>query len=143
MTEEKNDQRRLQSLLLKIQSYQGALQELSREAVLVERSVLEISAAIQAIEELPKSKESEALVPIGAGVFTKAQMLDKDNVIIAVGGGIHLQKTAAEAKTYLEYKKTKLEEHDKKVRDQIQKLNAELEDSSKEAEELYIKLQGG
>lgn len=139
---ETNDQRKLQALLTQVQSYQAALQDIVRQVALAERALEDMAATIEAIEELPKSKESEAMVPIGAGVFAKANLLDKKNVVIAVGAGVYIKKTHVEAKAYLMDKKAKLEEMLKSMKGQAERMGKELEVTSKAAEELYVKLQG-
>ncbi len=138
---DENDQRKLQELLMQIQTYQKALQDYARQGSLTERAIIELMATIQAIEELPKSKETEALIPIGPSVFIKANLLDKDNVIFGVGAGAHVTKTAAEAKKYLEERKSKLEEADKMLREEAGRLSQELELANQSAEELYSNLQ--
>jgi prefoldin alpha subunit len=147
MAEEKkkangDEQRKLQSLLMQIRSYQATLQEISRQAALTEQAVRELSDTIQAIEELPKTNDKGALVPIGAGVYTKAELLDKGNFIVASGAGVHTTKTAADTKKLLEERKSQIAADDKKLKEQAQKIAHELEAANKTAEELYAKLQG-
>ena len=131
----------MQSLLILIQTYQKALQDYARQGALTERAIIELMATVQAIEELPKSKETDALVPIGPSVYIKANLLDKNNVIFGVGAGTHVTKSAAEAKKYLEERKSKLEEADKMLRGEAERIYQELELANKSAEELYVKLQ--
>jgi prefoldin alpha subunit len=138
---DENDQRKLQELLMQIQTYQKALQDYARQGSLTERAIIELMSTIQAIEELPKSKETEALIPIGPSIFIKANLLDKENVIFGVGAGAHITKTAAEAKKYLEERKSKLEEADKMLREEAGRLSQELELANQSAEELYSNLQ--
>ena len=139
---EQDDQRKLQSLLMQIQSYQTTLQEIARQSAFTERALIEVLASINAIEELPKTKEDEALIPIGAGVFAKAQLLDKKSFIVSGGAGIHMEQTAAEAKTFLEARKVKLEGNEKMLKTQAEAIGAQLEAANKTAEDLYVQLQG-
>jgi prefoldin alpha subunit len=146
MAEEKkqgneDEQRKLQSLLMQIRSYQATLQEIYRQAALTEQAVRELTDTILAIDELPKTKEKEALIPIGAGVYAKAELLDKGNFIVAGGAGVHTSKTAAETKKFLEDRKDQIQADDSKLREQAQKITQELEAANKSAEELYAKLQ--
>ena len=137
-----DDQKKLQSLLVQIRSYQATLQEMARQTALAERAIDEIAATIEAIEQLPKTKESEALIPLGSGVFAKAELLDKKNFIVTAGAGVHLEKTVAETKKFLEERKARLEANDKMLREQAERLSIELENANQIAEELYAKLQG-
>lgn len=135
------DQRKLQSLMLQIRSYQNALEQYSRQSALTERAIEEISVTLAAIEELPKEKGSEALIPIGAGVYVRANITDKENLLVAVSSDISLEKTGAEAKEYLEEKRTRMEKDAAALRAQADKISAELERANKTAEELYSSIQ--
>ncbi len=142
MMMQENEQRKLQSLLLQIRSYQDALQEIERQIAVTERALMEIIATISALTELPKTKQSESFIPVGGGIYVKSEIKDKKNVIVSIGGGVCLEKTTTEAKAYLEKRKKELEATDEKLREQAQKISAELESANKAAEDLYIKLQG-
>lgn len=140
MTKE-DDQRKLQNLMMQIRSYQSTLQEISRQNAMTEKAIAELEATINALQDLPKSKESEALVPIGAGVFVKANLLDKKNVVVAVGSGINITKSAKDTVTYLQERKSRIEADDKKLRGQAEQISKELDNANKAAEELYAKVQ--
>jgi len=141
MTDE-NNQKKLQALMYQIKSYQATLEDIARQAALTERALGEISAAIEAVGNMPKAKEAEALIPLGAGVFTKAKLTGKDELIVSAGSGMFLSKTAAEAKTYLESKKKMIETNSGKLNEEAQKISCELDKANAAAEELYAKLQG-
>jgi prefoldin alpha subunit len=138
---EGNDQRKLQSLILQSRSYQAALEDSNRQAALVERALDEISAAIDAVKNLPAS-DSDALVPLGAGVFTRAKLAGKGELIVSVGSDIFVSKSAAETVAFLEDKMKRLEANSATLRAQMQKLSDELNKANAAAEELYAKLQG-
>jgi prefoldin alpha subunit len=142
MTKE-DDQRKLQGLMMQIRSYQSTLQEISRQNALTERAIADLENTIEALQDLPKSKKNEALVPLGAGVFVKANLLDKKNVVVAVGSGVNVTKSAKDTATYLKERKSRIEVDDKKLRDQAEKISKELEAANKSAEELYAKVQKG
>jgi len=139
MTSE-NDQKKLQSLMLQIRSYQTGLQEISRQAALTEQAIAELNAAISAVEDLP-AKGTEAFIPLGAGVYVKGELTDTKNLMVAVSSGVTTMKTSVESKAYLEKKKKQLEDNDKMLRQQADKMNAELEQANQAAEELYAKVQ--
>jgi len=138
---EVGDQRKLQALVMQAQSYQGALQDIARQNALLERASMEIQATLEALEELPKSKGTDSLVPIGGGVYTKAQITDKKTVVVAIGAGIYAEKGIAEAKTFLTVRKSKIESDLKLLANQSQRISAELEKANQAAEELYMTLQ--
>jgi prefoldin alpha subunit len=142
VTEKTDDQRKMQVMLLQIQSYQSSLQDISRRLALLERTLIDFSDAIAAVGELPKSKESDALIPIGAGVFARAKLQDMSKLIVSVGSSVYLEKTSAEAKAYMEKQKEELQKNETLLREQATRINRELQRVNREAEDLYLKLQG-
>lgn len=142
MAEKIDEQRKMQALLLQVKSYQDSLQDISRRLALLERTLLDFSEAIAAVGELPMSKESDALIPIGAGVFAKAKLQDMKKLVVSVGSGVYLEKTPAEAKAYLEKQRGELQKNETLLREHAARVNKELQRVNKEAENLYLKLQG-
>jgi prefoldin alpha subunit len=139
MTSQENDQRRLQELLLHIRSYQAALQDMSKQIALSERAMSDLSSTVKAIGELPKS--GEALVPIGAGAYIKANLAGDGNVIVASGAGVHISKSPEEAKEFLDTRLKSIEKGHAHLLEQYKKASNELEAANQSAEELYAKLQ--
>lgn len=134
-------QQKLQSLLMQIQSYQGMLQDIARQAALTEQAIGEMMATIEALEAIPKEKGSEALIPIGSGVFVKGQLKDKEKIILALGASAHIEKTFSEAKSFLEGKRKILEANDARLHEQAMAVNQQLEAMNAEAEQMYAAMQ--
>ena len=139
---ENNDQQRLQELMMAVRSYQAALQDGSKKLNLIDRSLAEINETIVAVEELPKNEGGDALVPIGAGVFVKANLKDVNKLIVSSGAGIHIEKTGMEAAAYLKRQVEKLEKNRTTLEAQVARMDGELSRANQEAEELYMKMQG-
>ena len=62
----------------------------------MQNSALEISTAIEALQNIKKVK-GDTLVPIGAGVFFSCQKPEFDHVVMNIGAGIMVQKKPEEA----------------------------------------------
>jgi len=62
----------------------------------MQNSSLEISTAIEALQNIKKVK-GDTLVPIGAGVFFSCQKPDFDHVVMNIGAGVMVQKKPEEA----------------------------------------------
>jgi len=62
----------------------------------MQNSSLEISTAIEALQNIKKVK-GDTLVPIGAGVFFSCQKPEFDHVVMNIGAGIMVQKKPEEA----------------------------------------------
>lgn len=139
---ENNDQQRLQELMTVVRSYQAALQDGSKKLNLVDRSLAEINETIIAVQELPKNDGGDALVPIGAGVFVKANLKEVNTLIVSSGAGIHIKKSSDETADYLSSQLEKLEKNRNSLESQVARIEGELSRANQEAEELYMKMQG-
>ncbi len=138
-----DDQRKLQALLVQIRAYQGMMQELSRQIAMAEAGAAELAETAEAVEQLPKCSSDDAMIPLGAGVYVRAKITDKASMIVAVGAGAHVEKTAEETKAYIAEKKSALSADEAKMRGQLKQISHEFEKANAAAEELYISLQGG
>jgi len=136
-----SEQQRLQELLIQSQVYQKNLQDMTRKMATLESSIAEIEDTINTLKEFPKIKEQESLVPLGSGVFVKATLTDKENLLVSYGGGMVLEKPVAEAKTYLEEQKENLKKTEETLRYNIAGIQEKLDAMNNEASGIYAKLQ--
>ena len=75
----------------------------------MEATILEISAAVDAITNLKKAK-SDTLVPVGAGVFISCPKPDPDKVVLNIGANVMASKKPEEAVKILEDRQKKISE---------------------------------
>jgi len=136
----KVDQERFQELMFRVQTMQKELQEMNKQLGLLEYKREEINQTIEAVKELPKTKESECFIPIGSGVFVKAELLDKKKTVVSAGAGVFAEKDNQETIVFLEGLTSKLTQSQTLLQNQIQQVQRQLEASSKEANELLGKL---
>ena len=73
----------------------------------MEATILEISAAVDAIQNLKKAK-ADALVPVGAGVFISCPKPDPDRVVLNIGANVMVSKKPEEAVKLLEERQKKI-----------------------------------
>ena len=73
----------------------------------MEATILEISAAVDTIQNLKKAK-ADALVPVGAGVFISCPKPDPDRVVLNIGANVMVSKKPEEAVKLLEERQKKI-----------------------------------
>lgn len=100
----------------------------------MEASILEISAAVDAIQNLKKAK-SDTLVPVGAGVFISCPKPDSDKVVINIGASVMVSKKPEEAVKMLE-------ERQKKISDAIGSAQEDMGEVIKAIDELTQRASG-
>lgn len=81
------------------------LKEIEQALEMVDRQLAELQMAKSSIEEIGNlKKETETLVPVGAGIFAKATIKNENNFLVDIGAGAACKKSAEEAKETVESK---------------------------------------
>lgn len=124
----RNPEARLQEKVMTYRILQSHLEQIRKEANLIERSYTEVEASRQLIEDLKKAKsDTEVLLPIGAGIFAKGKLTDK-KLLIDIGAGILADKSILKVGEVVEQQKIEIEKAVKKLnmdmKETVEKLNA-------------------
>lgn len=107
---EEKEQKDLQERVILYQLLERHLEELSQEAVLIDKRYAELETTNQALGDITKLKEvNEILVPIGSGIFSYGKILDTRKMLAEAGVGVYLEKDPESAKKLIEEKKQELE----------------------------------
>ena len=97
------------------------LEDLRRRIDLLNSSLNEIVAAKKALEEVQKLNEGEEiLMPLGAGIYVRARLANKSNMMITIGANIMIERSPEEAQKTIEGK-------EQEVRDALQRAIADYQ----------------
>jgi len=110
-------EKELQERLLAYRTLESRLNSLAKQQNMFASKILEIQSTIESIEEIRKGRKGEKeerevkniLFPLGSAAYAKGTVADKNKLIVEVGAGVALEKTAEEGKTILEKRKKELE----------------------------------
>ncbi len=103
------EQKELQEKAILYQLMQRQLEELSQNAMLIDKRYAELDLTLQALEDVDKLKEkNEILVPLGSGIFTYGRVTDK-KILAEIGAGMLLDKDAESARQLIQGKKKEIE----------------------------------
>ena len=98
------------NLLMQHREYQRRAEALQQQISMVNLSAQDCQRAIATLEELETEKAgAQTMVPIGSGSFVYAKLDLADKVVVNVGAGISIEKSAAEAKDILQRRKDDLD----------------------------------
>ena len=87
-----------------------------------------LDRALLAVDALDKAEVGqEILVPIGSGSFIHGKLASKEKVVLNVGAGVSIEKTAAEAKEILSIRKAEVLDGSKKLNDVLAKIDQEMQ----------------
>lgn len=138
----------LQEKLLAYRSLESRLNSLANQQNMFASKIMEIQSTIESINEI-KKQEKEAnrnsakdiLFPLGSAAHVRGSVADKDKIIVEVGAGVALEKTADEAKEILEKRKKEIEDAMTVLQKDLQSISATMQEIESYAQELYAKAQ--
>jgi prefoldin alpha subunit len=121
--------------MTRLRVLEASLESMMKQREMIIGRIAEIDATIAGIEEASKAK-GEVLFHIGGEAFMQAKPSTDGKIIVMIGADVALEKTPEEAKKVLEERKAEAG----KIMMQIQK---EIENSTRELEELAAGLDKG
>ena len=98
----------------------------------MQNSALEISTAIEALQNIKKVK-GDTLVPIGAGVFFSCQKPDFDHVVMNIGAGVMVQKKPEDAIKLMEERQKNIANSINAAQQDLEMVVNEIDNLSKQA----------
>jgi prefoldin alpha subunit len=114
-------------LLMVYQQYQAEAEAIVRQLGLFQLSVEGCEKALKAVEAMDTAEDGqEMLVPIGQDSFIHAKLASKEKVIVGVGAGVSIEKSATEAKESLSKRKAQLSEASGKLNQTLSKIEQEM-----------------
>lgn len=103
-------EKKVQEKLLAYRALESRLSALANQQNMFASKILEIQSTIESINEIDKGKETkDILFPLGSAAYVKGTVADKNKMVVEVGSGVALEKTAEQGKAILEKRKKEIE----------------------------------
>ena len=128
----------IQKKVLQFQYMEASLKGLQERAQLVSQRMDDVQRTMLALEDLEKTKPSDAYIPIGHGNYVQGKIEDTKEIMVNVGGGIVLKKKREEAKGMLEEKLKVFENDLKEISVNAQKILTELQKIQEDIQKLQV-----
>lgn len=118
----------IRRLVAAYQQYQNQADAIVRQISLTQLTAEGLDRAARAVEAMDKAAEGqEMLVPIGSGSFVYAKLASIDKVVLNVGSGVSIEKTAAEAKESLTIRQKEVAEGSKRLSEMLSRIDQEMQ----------------
>ncbi|MBI4015220.1 MAG: prefoldin subunit alpha [Candidatus Aenigmarchaeota archaeon] len=135
MPDKKSSEEDMNRKVMQAQILQANLQMLRERAQKIVEHYQELDNTKRALEDLGKTKNSEALVPVGSGSYVKGSVSDTSKVIVSIGANIAVKKSGADAVKLMEERMDEAQrilgeivEQEQSLAAQLQRLQPELQD---------------
>lgn len=130
----------MQQKVLTYRILQSHLEQLKKDAELIERKYIEVEATKQFLNDAKDGKkDTEILLPVGAGIFAKGKLTDK-KLLFDIGSGVMVNKSNADVEAVVENSIAEIESAVKKLNKEMQETVHKLNDLTSE---LQLLQQGG
>lgn len=136
------DRERLNQLVNELNLYQGQAEVLNQQIESVRANIADLTIAEETLQTIKDQKDSETLVPIGAGSFIITEIKNTDEVIVGLGAGAAVKRKISDAEESIKQQKKELEEVSGKITEQLNKITDFIMTKTPEAEALIQKLEG-
>jgi len=120
------DERIVREKVLAYKSLEERMDALARQQDAFISKVAEINSTLASIDEAAKSP-AEAMVPLGTAVYARGSVDGKAKLLVEVGAGVAVERTAAEAKAILEARRKDLEQAIETLQKDMQTIVAMLQ----------------
>ncbi len=115
-------------LVLAYQQYQNQADAIVHQISLTQLTAEGLDRAAKAVESMEAASEGQdMLVPIGSGSFVYAKLASKEKVVLNIGAGVSIEKTAAEAKEALKARRAEVAEGSKKLSEMLSRIDQEMQ----------------
>ncbi len=112
----------------------GQAESIRRQIATIDDTILDLAAVLETLSYIKEhGKEKVVLVPIGAGNFIRAKIVDTEKVIMGVGGRLSVEADIEEAKKTLNDRIATLETLRLDLRRKLEEINARIRELVREA----------
>jgi prefoldin alpha subunit len=137
-----DDRERLNGLVNELNMYQSQADMLNQQMETVKANIADLSIAEETLQTIKDKKDTETLVPIGAGSFIITEITNTDEVIVGLGAGAAVKKKISDAEESIKAQKKEMESVLNKIMEELNKLTELIVTKTPEAEALIQKLEG-
>ncbi len=114
----------------------GQAESLRQQIATIDATILDLATVIETLDYIKNhGNEKIVLVPIGAGNFIRARIIDTEHVIMGVGGRLSIEANIDDARNLINQRIQALEQLRLDLRRKLEEINARIS-------ELIEKIQG-
>ena len=123
--------------MLIVEQCKEQLNQLELQSQYIQATILDYNKARLTIEQLKKlEKETEMMIPIGAGAFINTISKKQEKILIDIGASIVTEKTYNEAIKKIDERIQNIEKSQTKLDEMIQNIQKQAEDAAEKAQKL-------
>ena len=130
------NEREIQERVIQMRYLEGQANTIQQQMMIAENALISVDTAITSLKEMQNSKASEALTPLGAGVFAYTALKTTEKVLIDIGSGIVAEKSVADSLTILEERRENAISTAKAFADMLENIKSKYQEAGMRVQEL-------
>ncbi len=135
------DREAFRSVAVELQILEGTAETLQSRLNLVNAALTELNFARMTLEGVEKeAPDAPLFVPVGGGSFIKARLDSIDKVVVGVGAGVSIERSAVEAKETLQNRVSELEKSRTALQQQLVQVVGRIQEDREKLQDLSVKL---
>jgi len=120
--------------LIKLGMFQQEAERLSKENEAISKQVIELNELKINLTEFLNSKSGESLISFGKGIYTKAELKNKE-LYVNIGSGIVVKKSVEDTIRVIDEQTARLEEMKNSLLKEMENLNIRVQELAQEEKE--------
>ena len=135
--ENKEKQKKTQEKYLEMQILDQQMKQVQKQLQLIGQQIQELAITEQALTDIKITKPgTEIFIPLASGIFIKAEIKDTKELALNVGANIVVKKDIENAELLISGQRTEIENIQKDLSLNLQKLNLKAREIEKEITQL-------
>jgi prefoldin alpha subunit len=131
-----------QGKLVMYQLLQAELEELKRQALMVESRMIELGTTEHALSEMEGLVKGDALIPLGSGCYAHSS-IKGPWILLDIGAGVMVRRSMGSARTFLEERRAEIEKVGKNLQKQMEGVARSINELTPEIEKIITEARKG
>jgi prefoldin alpha subunit len=136
------DAQKAEKVLGEYELYRAQAEVYKQNVELLTANITELTIVRDSLDQIKDlKKDNEVLVPIGAGSFVRARIIDVEKVVVGLGADVSVKKDIPAAKVDLENRIKEMEKLRAEQSEKLQFVLSKIEELTPKVQEILTKLQ--
>ncbi len=135
------DQKELTEKYLELQILEQQIKQVNQQLLGLDNQLLELQRLDENLSELANTKKNtELLVALGGGIFTKAELKDNNTVLVNVGANVVVEKNIPSSKSIISNHIEQVKEAVKQLEQEFQIMAANIQETQQALQNLTYEM---
>ncbi len=133
----------IRQMIALLERYRAQMDMLAQQLGMLQSSEAELGAAFELLSGYDKLNDGDdVLIPVGGGVHVPARLASASALLVTVGSGVHVEMPPHEAAERIQKRRDRVREMIQQTRATMEQINSSADALSAQIETAYQQLEG-